>query len=90
MIELGANIKLIGFEDLQPAQLIVVKKMVGNYAKKINDTKGAFSELALEKEQENQLKVKCIMNEKTYQASDTNKNLFFALDKALSTLIKQL
>ena len=48
MIELGGNIKLVGFKELEPAQLIVIKKIVGNFAKKLNDHKGTFEELTLD------------------------------------------
>ncbi|MFH1456191.1 MAG: hypothetical protein ABIF40_04550 [archaeon] len=39
MIELGGNINLKGFDDLEPMQMIVAKKIIGNYAKKVSDAK---------------------------------------------------
>jgi ribosome-associated translation inhibitor RaiA len=41
--KLGGNITLVGFK-LEPMVLIVVKKIVGNYAKKLGD-KGGYKEL---------------------------------------------
>ena len=37
MIELGGNIKLESFDEIQPAQLIVIKKVVGNFAKQYSE-----------------------------------------------------
>ena len=35
-LKLGGNIVLVGF-SLEPAEMIVVKKIIGNYAKKIGE-----------------------------------------------------
>ncbi|KHO45574.1 MAG: hypothetical protein QS99_C0014G0014 [archaeon GW2011_AR4] len=35
-VELGGNITLSGFKDLDPSQMVVVKKMVGNYAREFS------------------------------------------------------
>ena len=43
--KLGGNITLINFK-LEPIELIVVKKIVGNYAKKMSE-KGGYKELKL-------------------------------------------
>ena len=37
MMKLGGNIVLDGCDNLEPATLIVLKKMVGNYARKISE-----------------------------------------------------
>ena len=52
MIELGGNITLVGFKEMGFGELIVVKKIVGNYARKLSTDKknmesGLFSRLAL-------------------------------------------
>ena len=52
-MELGGNISLEGFDELEPGTLIVVKKMVGNYAKNIAEkTEFEKLELTLKKEEE--------------------------------------
>ncbi|MEK6922568.1 MAG: hypothetical protein AABX08_02085 [Nanoarchaeota archaeon] len=89
MIELGGNIKLINFEAIEPALLIVVKKIVGNYTKKISETIKDFKsiEVSLENKEKNKIKVKIEASEtKEFEAED--KNLFFALDKALGAALK--
>ncbi|MBS3171543.1 hypothetical protein J4449_02950 [Candidatus Woesearchaeota archaeon] len=94
MIELGGNIKLIGFNELDSGSLIVVKKITGNYARKISEKINSnLDELSLElknsdaqKGINSNLKVK----DKTINAEVTDVNLFYALDKALSKLLKEV
>jgi len=38
MMELGGNIELVGFKDLDVSQMIVFKKIIGNHARKFSDT----------------------------------------------------
>ena len=82
MIELGGNIKLSEFESLEPAQLIVVKKVVGNYAKNISE-KVEFSELLVCLKDKN-VAVKLTTKDKTFEEEESGDNLFFTLDKALA------
>jgi hypothetical protein len=100
MIELGGNIKLVGFKDLEPAKLIVVKKIVGNYARKINDTVSEFQELSLhlkgihgnEETGESKFEIqgKLIMSGKNpCNAEVTDFNLFYALDKVLDRIMTE-
>lgn len=97
MIELGGNIKLVGFKDLEPLKLIVVKKMIGTYAKKISDHVAEFQELSLHlkpihenPDKENNIKyelqAKVIIEGKPYNSEITDFNLFFAIDKVLTKL----
>ena len=90
MIELGGNIKLSNFEQIEPALLIVIKKIVGNYTKKISESLEEFKEVKIELEDKssNKITVKVIAD-KEYTSEAHDKNLFFALDKALSAILKQ-
>lgn len=38
---LGGNIELTGFRDLDGGSMIVLKKIIGNYARKFSDTFGS-------------------------------------------------
>lgn len=100
MIELGGNITLVGFKELEPAKLIVVKKMVGTYAKKVAE-KVQLKELKLElkpihnkgkkeEKQKYEIKVKVHTDKKEYNAETTQFNLFYALDEVLGKIISQL
>jgi len=84
-MELGGNISLEGFDELEPGTLIVVKKMVGNYAKKISE-KNKFEklELTLKKEAEKyKIEVKLIIEGKEKKEEAEDVNLFFTIDKVL-------
>jgi len=82
MIELGGNIKLDGFESIEPAQLIVVKKMVGNYAKEISE-KIEFSEFLVSLK-ETTVSVKVTTKDKEISEEESGDNLFITLDKVLA------
>ena len=90
MIELGGNITLINFDHIDRNLLIVIKKIVGNYTKKFSESFDDFKsiEVTLEDNEENKIKVKVDATQvKETEAHD--KNLFFALDKALGAILKQ-
>lgn len=96
MIELGGNIKLEKFDGVDLPTLIIVKKIVGNYARKINDNGTAFRELRLDLLENNaetkrvELNASLVMDGKTCETSASDVNLFFAIDKALSKIMNDL
>ena len=90
MIELGGNIKLIGFSDLDPASLIVIKKITGNYARKISEKVNSdLDELSLELKNEAQKNINSSLKikDKTFNAEVKDINLFYALDRVLAKLL---
>ncbi|MFH1592613.1 MAG: hypothetical protein ABIB47_04580 [Candidatus Woesearchaeota archaeon] len=89
MIELGGNIKLINFDEVEPALLIVIKKVVGNYTKKISESIDDFKsiEVSLENKKKNKIHVK-VEGSDVKEADAEDKNLFFALDRALGAVLK--
>jgi len=100
MIELGGNIILVGFKELEPAKLIVIKKMVGTYAKKIAERAG-LKELKVElktmhnkgkktEKQKYEIKANAQTEKKSYNAETTQFNLFYALDEVLGKIIAQI
>jgi hypothetical protein len=92
MIQLGGNIELEGFEGVEPGKLVVIKKIVGSYTRKISDSTPGFEKITLYLDQGTDTKVSVIVmvggNETKHEESD--KNLFFALDKALLGAQKKL
>ena len=91
LITLGSNMELSGFGDLDSSTQLVIRKMVGNQVKKINDTIGDFNKLSLnlnrtEENQKYQLYGKMEMNGKVYTSEVTDQNLFFALSRVLDKL----
>ncbi len=79
MIELGGNIKLDGVEGVEPAQLIVIKKVVGNFAKQYSEKK-QVNELLIKLE--GNYKVTASLNEEINEESEGD-NLFYVLNEVL-------
>ena len=48
-IELGGNIELVGFKELDHASMVVLKKIVGTYAKKFSEANSDFEKLVVTK-----------------------------------------
>ena len=84
-MELGGNICLEGFDELEPGTLIVLKKMIGNYAKNIAEkTKFEKLELTLTEESKKyKIEVKLVIEGKEKKEDAEDKNLFFAVHKVL-------
>jgi ribosome-associated translation inhibitor RaiA len=90
-LELGGNIGLTGFSELDPGAMVVVKKIVGNYAKRFSEIQKEFEKLdvSLKTVHKKETSGKCELHAlvrakgKKYSAEVTEMNLFFALDKVL-------
>lgn len=81
MIELGGNIKLDGFEGVEPAQLIVIKKVVGNFARQYSE-KVDVKELLVKLEDDKKNKITVDLNGEIKE-SDKGDNLFYVLNGLL-------
>jgi len=89
MMKLGGNITLDGFENLEPAMLVVVKKMVGIYAKRFSETLGSVDSLEVVRS-ENSISVRLTSKEKTFEENANDNNLFVTLSKALTNLANKI
>ena len=93
MINLGETIELEGFECIEPAALIVVKKMVGSSAKKLSEKK-AFEKLSLTLKESSKgscsMSGRLIVGSKEFDAETTDINIFFAINKVFSELSSRL
>lgn len=98
LIELGGNITLAGFKELGYGELVVVKKVVGNYARKFSDI-AQVNELSVtlkpvhktsEESSKHELKTKLDLNGKIYTSEIVEFNLFVGLDKALKRIETQV
>ncbi|PIN86778.1 hypothetical protein COV19_03170 [Candidatus Woesearchaeota archaeon CG10_big_fil_rev_8_21_14_0_10_44_13] len=90
MIQLGGNIQLEGFEALEPGKLVVVKKMVGNYARQISDSNKDFEKLSMVLKKEGgmfELKAAAIIAGKESSKVVNDSRLFYGLDNALNGLM---
>jgi len=93
MIELKGNISLAGFKELEPAKMVVIKKITGNYVKRMQE-KSKFERLHLHLKQVHESKyeiqAKAIINNQTYNSEIVDFNLYFALDKALAKIMESI
>ncbi len=94
MMQLGGNISLAGFKDLEPAKMIVVKKITGNYVKKMQEKSNKFESLHLHLKpihaSKFELQAKVMVNGQPFNSEVTDFNLFFALDKALAKILEEI
>ena len=98
MIELGGNIELTGFSELDSSSLRILKKIVGNYGKRFEDICQKFEKLSVtmkevhktEGSEKFELNAKLIDNGTNYTSSITDRNLFFAFDTVLKKLENSL
>jgi len=93
-IRLGGNIVLVGF-SLEPIEMIVVKKIIGNYAKKIGE-KVEYKELKIslkktEKAQSflHEISANAEVKDGMLSSNAVNHNLYTALSEALEKVNSQ-
>jgi len=88
-LTLGGNIYLSGFQDVDPAQLVVLKKIVGHFVRQLNE-KGTVEQLSLTllsfDPSHVALQGSLVFAGNEVHASHDDYNLFFALDKVLYQL----
>lgn len=96
--ELGGHIELSGFKDIEPASMIIVKKIVGNYVKNVSEKNDKFEKLSLnaksihktEKSEKYEIRGNIIINGKSFNSEVTDRNLFVAVDTVLRKLEKEI
>jgi hypothetical protein len=91
---LGGNIELEGFDSLEPAILVVVKKMVGSEARKISEDGIPFEKLKICLDSNSgsscQVSAKVIFQGNEFDASAKENNLFFGIDCAFKKIIASI
>ena len=93
-IQLGGNIELSGFREVDGGSMIIVKKIVGSYVRKFNDRLGNLQKFSLHMKkahgnEENavfELYGNVIDNGKTHSAEVSERNLFVAVDTVMKKL----
>lgn len=92
LIELGGNIQLVGFKELDPASMIVVKKIVGNYAKRFSEVEKDFEKLVVTMKKSGAYQVNCrlLTAGRVLPSEVEDHNLFFAIDKGLAKLMNEI
>ena len=93
MIELGGNITLVNFGDVD-GSMIILKKMVGNSVRKIQEKADNFEGFTLtcknvHTDNKFELHAKVVDNGKVLTSQVTDFNLFYTLDKVLKGIHSQ-
>lgn len=93
IIQLGGNIELSGFREIEKINNVVINKIVGNYARKFSEIGSNFEKLQLHlktvhaSEDGNSKKIelhaRVFNNGKVFASEVVDRNLYFALDAVL-------
>jgi hypothetical protein len=87
-MELGGNIFLENFDEVESGKLIVVKKVVGNYTKNISEKAKNFKKITISLKKSSAFEIEAkVEADKEISSIAKEDNLFFALDKALSEIL---
>jgi len=97
-ISLGGNIELVGFKQVSMSEVVVVKKLVGNYTRKIQEACNNFQGITvylkeihkIENNAKNEIHVKVIDDGKLFTSEVIDKNMFVALDSALKKVLAEV
>ena len=92
IINLGGNIELSGIETLDPASMVILKKMVGNYARQFSE-KTNLQKLSVSISSKDGLvclNSVLVTDSLSFSSECSDKNLFFALDLVLKQIENEL
>ncbi|MBS3166937.1 hypothetical protein J4403_01875 [Candidatus Woesearchaeota archaeon] len=89
MIKLGDKITLEGFENLEPGNITILKKMIGNFVKKISENRN-FSNLTLKLKDKYEVHSELHINSKKLENKASNSNLFFCLTDLFKEIESQI
>ena len=88
-IVLGGNIELSGFRSLDPGSMFILKKIVGTNVRKLSNKLTNIQKISIHMKiagGEIEIAAKLVDDGKVYNSSVSDKNLFFAVDKAFEKL----
>jgi len=96
--KLGGNIELTGFRDTDGSAMIVVKKIVGNYARKIAGRSKKLETIHVtlkpihqrETSEKYEVHAKVLDDGKVYASEAVDRNLFVAIDDVLKRIVKEM
>lgn len=89
-MELGGNIELKGFLEVDSADLIIIKKIVGNYTKDLADAHDDFESITVALTAQSApftVVSAAVMGGSPVSSEQTDNNLYFALDASLKQVL---
>lgn len=97
-MQLGGNIQLSGFKDIDGASMIVLKKIIGNYGRKFSDVSDKFESLKItmkpvhetEKSEKYEIHAQLMNDGKSVVSEVIERNLFVAVDSALKKIESEI
>lgn len=97
-INLGEQITLSGFRAVDRGSMVILKKMIGNHVRKISDSSETFESIKFvlkpvhETEASKVYDIHCqlIDNGKSYNAEVGDRNVFIAVNKALTKIEEEM
>ena len=98
LLQLGGNIALSGFNELEHGSMVILKKIIGNYALRFSDQCESFEKLSLnikkvhETEASKKFEVHGMMMDKgkTYTSEITDRNVFIVVDSVLKKIENEI
>lgn len=88
--QLGGNIELIGFRELDGGSMIILKKVIGSYARKFSDRLGGIEKLSIRMKTvgNSQFELTCslIKEGQQFNSDLTEHNLFVGMDKLMKKI----
>ena len=97
LMQLGGNIELSGFRDINGASMVVLKKIIGNYGRKLSEISDKFEVLKIamatnetEKSEKYEIHAKLMVDGKSVVSEVTERNLFITVDGALKKIESQI
>ncbi|MBR9690169.1 hypothetical protein GOV08_00605 [Candidatus Woesearchaeota archaeon] len=93
MIELGGNIKLTGFRELDSGSMVILKKIIGSYARKLSDNSKEFEGLELTLKEisgthpKYEVRSKVLNGGAVKTSEVTDRNLFVSVDSSLKKVL---
>lgn len=96
--KLGGNIELSGFRAIDGSSMIVVKKILGNHARRIAELSKKLETIHItlkpvherEKSEKYEIHAKVIDDGKVYASEMTDRNLFVVLDSVLKKIVNEM
>lgn len=93
-VKLGGNIELTGFRDLDGGTMVIIRKIVGNYVRRMSDVTQNFEALNLTVKpvhgsagsKRYELHGKLLDNGKVFTSEVTENNIFVAVDTVLKKI----
>ena len=97
-VTLGGNIQLTGFRDIDSSSMVVLKKIIGNHARRISELTKRMESLHItlksvherEKSEKYEVHAKVVDDGKVYASETTDRNLFVAVDDVLKKIQSEL